>query len=330
MKNWFLLLFALFSFHAVFSCFGQQTTYRCPPCAYDCHDRTYSTPGACIVCGMQLVPDTTRQYEGYNKSIVEIKSDSIHLNAAYYQPKNKERLKGAIVIVHGSAPSTYEDVSFYTRIGVQLGMAVLAFDKRGVGKSGGTYEYFDVNRSKAWFELLASDVLACVQWLKARPELRGTKIGLLGGSQAGWIMPLAASKSNDIDFMVIGEGVSVSAGEEHYFSQLTGDGSGNGISIAEAHNKLKHFSGELGFDPRLILENLDVKTLWFFGTNDPVIPVDASIAVLEKMKNPNFKIVLLPFGDHNFKNTRTDERYDLVGYIEPWLNAVQVIRKNKG
>ncbi len=327
MKSCFFLWFALFSFHVVFSCLGQQITFRCPPCPYDCHDKTYSKPGACDVCGMELIPNTTSEYEGYSKSMVEVTSDSIQLSAAYYLPKNKDSIMGALVIVHGSAPSTYEDVSFYTRIGVRLGMAVLAFDKRGVGKSGGIYEYFSVNRSKAWFDLLASDVEACVQWLNTRPELQGTKKGLLGGSQAGWIMPLAASRTSGIDFMIIGEGVSVSAGEEHYFSQLTGDGNGNGISIAKAHNKLKHFSGELGFDPRSILENLDVMTLWFFGTNDPVIPVDASLAVLEKMNNPNFKIVLLPEGDHNFNNTGTGKRYDLVEFIKPWLTSIQVLKQ---
>ncbi len=319
-------IFSIFGFFWFLSCIhGQNKTYRCPPCASDCHDKVYHEPRVCPVCNMELITDPHSEYEGYQKEEVRIFNDSIVLNAAYYSPIHTEELKAALIIVHGSAPSTYEDVSFYTRLGTQLGMAVLAFDKRGVGKSSGTYEYFNVSRSEAWFNVLASDVLACVEWLKSRPELEKAKLGLLGGSQAGWIMPLAASKSNHVDFIIIGEGVSVSAGEEHFFSQLTGDGNENGISIQDAHEKLKNFDGKRGFDPRSILEKLQTNTLWFFGTNDPVIPVDASIDELNHLNKSNFKVVLLPNGDHNFVNTQTNKRYDLISYIKPWLIQIGVL-----
>ena len=64
---------------------------------------------------------------------VQIPNDSIMLNAAYYSPINRDSINGVLIVVHGSAPSTYNDVSYYTGLGTQLGMAVLAFDKRGVG-----------------------------------------------------------------------------------------------------------------------------------------------------------------------------------------------------
>ncbi len=320
-------IFSILGFFWLLSCaHGQNKTYRCPPCASDCHNQVYVEPGTCPVCNMKLIGDQNSKYEGYIKEDVRILNDSVALNAAYYSPFYTEEIKAALVIVHGSAPSTYEDVSFYTKLGTQLGMAILAFDKRGVGESGGTYEYFTVARSKAWFDLLASDVLACVEWLKSKPELQQAKLGLLGGSQAGWVMPLAASKSKDIDFMIIGEGAAVSAGEEHYFSQLTGDGDINGISIPEAHKKLKKITGERGFDPRNILEQLGIETLWFLGTNDPVIPVDATLEELKRLNKSNFQVVLLPFGDHSFVNTQTNKRYDLLSYIKPWLKQIGVLQ----
>ena len=302
-------------------------TYRCPPCESNCHSIVYDNPGICPVCDMALVEIKHHQFDGYQKREVTIKNGDIALNAAYYSPANQGKIRAALIIVHGSAPSTYEDVSYYTRLGTKLGMAVLAFDKRGVGKSSGTYEYFTVEGSNEWFDLLASDVLACLTWLKSEPELRNAKFGLLGGSQAGWIMPLAASKTQNVDFMIIGEGVSVSAGEEHYFSQLTEDGGENGISIQEAHKKLQNFNGERGFDPRNILKDMDAMALWFLGTNDPVIPVDATLETLNQIDNPNFKVVLLPDGDHNFRNTRTGETYNLIDFIEPWLVEIGVAKK---
>ena len=313
------------AFFGLFQCLAQEHSYRCPPCASDCHSTLYNDPGVCPVCNMNLVKVTPSQYEGYTKEEVLIKNGAIELNAAYYSPINQDKMKAVLIIVHGSAPSTYEDVGYYTRIGTKLGMSVLAFDKRGVGKSGGTYEYFTVKGSKEWFNLLASDVLACLSWLKDRPELQQAKFGLLGGSQAGWIMPLAASQTKDIDFIIIGEGVSVSAGEEHYFSELTGDGDENGMSIQEAHRKLQDFDGEKGFDPRNILRNMETKALWFLGTKDPVIPVDATLEGLKRINNPNFKVVVLPDGNHNFKNTKTGEPYNLIDFIEPWLIEIGVL-----
>ncbi|UII80623.1 S9 family peptidase [Flagellimonas sp. CMM7] len=318
---WSSHLLVLFSFLACFGIKAQKDTFRCPPCASDCHRTDFEESGNCPICNMPLIKVNQTLFEGYDKKEVMISNDSILLNAAYYTPKNKNRIKGAMIVVHGSAPSRYEDMTYYTKIGTKLNMAVLAYDKRGVGKSEGNYQFFNVEESENWFNLLASDVLACLSWIKKQPELQKTKIGLIGGSQAGWIMPLAASKNKNIDFIIIGEGVAVSAGEEHYFSQLTGDGdeSVNKLSIAEAHLKLQKFNGTKGFDPRNILKGLKAKTLWILGTHDPVIPVDATLHELQSMNNPNFHVQILENGDHNFNNTQTGKPYNLLEFIEPWL-----------
>jgi len=301
--------------------------YRCPPCPFDCDTEIHDRPGLCPICKMELQEIKETKFEGYKKSNLYIKNDSIQLFAAYYLPEDLTKIKGGIVISHGSAPSTLEDVAYYTKLATQLNMAVLAYDKRGVGSSSGTYESFSVKRSKEWFDLLASDLQVCFDWLRKRPELKHTKIGFFGGSQAGWIMPLAASRLKSVDFIIIGEGAAVSAGEEAFHSNLTGDGSGNGISINEADKKLKTFNGELGFDPRPILKNLNTKILWFFGTKDDVIPVNASIEVLNEINNENHKIIILPNGDHNFKNVETRHRYDLIKYIGPWLKEIGMKEK---
>jgi len=76
------------------------------------------------------------------------------------------------------------------------GFACLSWDKPGVGNSTGIY-----NRSKIMEE--RSDVLlASVKYLKERNDIDTKRIGLWGISQAGWVMPLAISKSEDIWFMI--------------------------------------------------------------------------------------------------------------------------------
>lgn len=318
-----LLVFLSLSCKAIHS---QKGEYYCPPCPSDCHNERYEKLGACPTCDMQLIKNrTSESFEDYKKQDLKIASGDITLNAAYYSPVNGTTTNAAVVIVHGSAPTTYDDVGLYTDMATKLGMSVLAFDKRGCGESGGVYEYFTVEGSKEWFDLLALDVIACLNWLKNQSEIDAHKIGLLGGSQAGWIMPLVASKDTTASFIISGEGPAISAGEEAFHSDLTGDGSGEGLSIDKADKKLKLFNGEPGFDPKPILKNLSTKILWFFGTKDDVIPVNASIEVLNDMNNKNYKIVILPNGDHNFRNIETGVRYDLTVQIEPWLKQIGIL-----
>lgn len=304
---------------------SQDYKYYCPPCPTDCHKERYERPGKCPTCDMKLTKRTVAFFDGYKKQSVKIKSGDISLNAAYYSPIKKSTSNASVVIVHGSAPSTYDDVAYYTSIATNLGMSVLAFDKRGCGESDGEYQYFNVEGSKDWFNLLAQDVSACLNWLHNQSDIDTQKIGLFGGSQAGWIMPLVASQDATVKFIISGEGATVSAGEENFHSELTGDGSGEGLSISEADKKLKSFNGERGFDPREILKNLNTKTLWLFGSKDDVIPVNASIGVLNELNNENFEIITLPNGDHNFRNSETGLRYNLIDYIKPWLIKIRIL-----
>ena len=62
------------------------------------------------------------------------------------------------------------------------GLAVLTYDKRGVGDSGGVYQEY---ASESNLSLLAQDALAGVNYLKGRPEIDSRRIGLIGASQAG-------------------------------------------------------------------------------------------------------------------------------------------------
>ena len=252
-------------------------------------------------------------------------SDSLLQHGIFFMPKHQEAKKiPCVVIGHGSAPSTLENVGYYTNLAKRMGFAVLAYDKRGTGQSEGLYESFGVERSQACFDLLSDDMSAFVNWAKAQPEVDTNRIGLLGGSQAGWIMPLTASKS-PVRFIIIGEGTPLSAGEENYFSSLTDDRLDGPLTIAEADKKLQNFKGEKGFDSRAILSKVDASIMWIFGTQDPVIPVDASIRALEKMQNPMHEIVVLKNGNHDFVDVTTNEPYDLLEHIKPWLHQLGVL-----
>ena len=76
------------------------------------------------------------------------------------------------------------------------GIAVLRYDKRGIGKSTGSYD-------QATTEDFASDAEAAGNYLKSRKEINAQKIGLIGHSEGGLIAPMIASRSSDLAWVVL-------------------------------------------------------------------------------------------------------------------------------
>ena len=113
----------------------------------------------------------------------------------------------AVVFVHGSGPSSRNDYRLIASYFAANGVAALIFDKRGVGKSSG-------NWAASGFDELAGDALAAIETLKTRADIQPRNIGLCGMSQAGWIMPLAASRSPDVAFLISLSGPGVSPEEQ--------------------------------------------------------------------------------------------------------------------
>jgi pimeloyl-ACP methyl ester carboxylesterase len=76
------------------------------------------------------------------------------------------------------------------------GIAVLRYDDRGVGESTGS-------RSDATTQDFAGDARAAVEFLKSRPGIDKSKIGLLGHSEGGLIAPMVAAEGRDIAFIIM-------------------------------------------------------------------------------------------------------------------------------
>ncbi len=76
------------------------------------------------------------------------------------------------------------------------GIAVLRFDKRGIGKSTGDY-------ANATTEDFAGDAEAALAYLKTRKEIDLPKTGLIGHSEGGMIAPLVATHSSDVPWIVL-------------------------------------------------------------------------------------------------------------------------------
>ena len=112
----------------------------------------------------------------------------------------------AVILVHGSGAENRDFILPFARFLVRRGMAVFGYDKRGVGESTGDWK-------TASFEVLAGDASAAFDYLRGRSDIDPAQIGLLGVSQAGWVMPLAAVRAKDLAFLVSISGAGIPAAE---------------------------------------------------------------------------------------------------------------------
>ena len=230
-----------------------------------------------------------------------------------------------MVQLHGSGCTTRSSQwFFYTSVALRVGLAVLTFDKRGCGESTGVYRPSTVARSAALFDQLASDGAAAHAWLLRQDGIDPDRVGFIGGSQAGWIMPLAAEKAEATRFIISGCGPTVSRGEEEEHGRVLG----RGRSLAEADAAIVDYAGPRGYDPRALLRRLDTPILWMFGERDEVIPTRASLDEFDRLHaegHRQYAVHLFADTDHSFR-TSTGQGVLLEPVIQAWLRQEGILR----
>ena len=124
----------------------------------------------------------------------------------------------AVVLLQGSGPLNRDEEVFGMKPFAIIadsfarnGIAVLRYDSRGVGNSGGVAFQYTLSD-------VAEDALAAVDYLKTRCEVDSAQIGLCGHSQGGIVAPMCAAQSEDVTFIICLSGIG-STGEEIYLTQ---------------------------------------------------------------------------------------------------------------
>lgn len=230
----------------------------------------------------------------------------------------------AVVAVHGSGRSTRRVMQRIADALVGRGFAVLIYDKRGVGRSSGLYSGVGPSNSENMLGLLAQDALAGVRLLAGHPRIDHRRIGLVGVSQAGWIIPKAASQSSLVSFAVIISGPTVTVGEEIYYSDLTGDDAGRptDLSDEEIQARLAEYEGPHGFDPLPSLRLMKTPTLWLLGEKDRSIPIPECLARLDQLieQGQPFRYKLYPRANHGLR-LPDGTRIDYWDEVEEFIRA---------
>lgn len=103
----------------------------------------------------------------------------------------------AVLYLEGGGPWGRNPGLFKSAEGMaQKGIAMLIYDKRGIGQSTGDFK-------SAHFPEFQQDAVAGFEFLKSRPEIDPKKVGFIGHSEGGMITEMIAAEHPDVAFAVL-------------------------------------------------------------------------------------------------------------------------------
>jgi pimeloyl-ACP methyl ester carboxylesterase len=126
---------------------------------------------------------------------VAFESDGVQIRGTLIKPSD-DGVHPAVVILHGSGPESRSGPGYrvISNAIARSGLAVLFYDKRGVGESGGDF-------GSATYADFVADGVAAVRYLASRDDIDADKIGLEGNSEGGWFTPEIAYTSGQVAFI---------------------------------------------------------------------------------------------------------------------------------
>lgn len=179
---------------------------------------------------------------------VAFESDTITLAGTLTVPRGAGPWPAAVLITGSGAQDRDENtpgpgglkLGIFRSIADALtrsGMAVLRYDDRGVGGSGG-----DLN--SAGLSDLVADVEAAVGYLRRRDEIDATRIALVGHSEGAIIAPIVAAKDSGVAAVVLMAGTATPL-DSVLVEQFEGNARDTGrdsAAIAEAGDMARRLS----------------------------------------------------------------------------------------
>jgi dienelactone hydrolase len=266
-----------------------------------------------------------QQFTPVIKQDVIINSEGANLAGTIYRPKNAY---ASVVIVHGSGQESR--MTEFAELLANNGISVLTYDKRGVGISGGVYAGPEVgtnNVDSLNINLLAKDARAALN--KIKKYNNGSPIGLLGFSQAGWIIPIAANNNPLVNFMVLFSCPTITSLEQLRFQFYTNGNPNFWVNHTEedARYHIKNDSDRYQFistDPKISLRNVSAPSLWLFGEKDIQIPVKLCIEQINILKSEGKPFEYTLFSNLGHNTAFTDDKSP----VEIAINWIKEKTKN--
>jgi len=266
----------------------------------------------------------------FTEKEVVFSSQDIMLSGTLTFPRGKPPFP-AVLLIAGSGPVDRNEnvpqgikLNTFSELAQRLaecGFAVLRYDKRGVGKSGGDFA------SSGLYELVA-DAQSALEFLAAQPEINSKKIALLGHSEGGTIACMVAAQNpiasalvlmatparslvelvkEQITYLYLISGVKDSrviqeaiAQQEKIFEALAqGKKDVEGVPIP----LWKWWKDYLYFNPQEWFQKIRIPTLILQGEKDYQVKTEDAlkIAAILKQNGVTYELAILPNLDHLFR-----------------------------
>ncbi|NNE71449.1 MAG: hypothetical protein HKN29_13955 [Rhodothermales bacterium] len=227
----------------------------------------------------------------------------------------------AIVLLSGAELAT-RDRMIYRKTGnvfLERGLAVLVYDKRGAGDSGGDPE-------NTTYAQLVGDAVGAIDLLRQQPEIDSERIGVLGVSESGWLTPEINERVGGLAFVINKSGAPLSVRETvawEVYNDLMADGveeasareqtevyrrlweyriaptDAERVALRQTLDQWEHqpdsqlpteirevdadYVADISYDPTPFLERMTTPTLYLYGTEDINIPSAASVVRLDEL-----------------------------------------------
>jgi pimeloyl-ACP methyl ester carboxylesterase len=134
------------------------------------------------------------------------------LLSGHYLLPDSGKPRAVILFVHGDGPLGYDAHGYYPLIWERLlrqGFAIFSWDKPGIGESTGNWLAQSMKQRQ-------QEVQSAVTFIRDSYGYSGSQVGLLGFSQAGWVVPALANNNPDIGF-IIGVGFAIDWLEQSWY-----------------------------------------------------------------------------------------------------------------
>lgn len=157
----------------------------------------------------------------------------------------------AVVIVHGGGDSDRyaPPYHFWGDYLAERGFAVVRYDKRGNGESGGAWR-------EVGFGPRADDLAAIVDRLAARKDIVSASVGALAVSQGGWVTTLASTKTENLAFYATVSSPMVTPGIADTFATVSAMRA-RGLADAEISKVVAIWEEEMA-----LMRQLDSEVAW--------------------------------------------------------------------
>jgi uncharacterized protein len=199
-------------------------------------------------CGTDRIyfgKETGKRIE-FDVSNATFESHGVKLAGRLVLPTGKGKVP-IVVLVHGAEHDSALDTYALQRMFPAEGIGAFVYDKRGTGISGGKYTQD--------FDVLADDAVAAMKEARRLAGVRLGRIGYQGGSEGGWVVPLAAAHAH-VDFAIISFGLAVTVLEEDqesvaldmYFHHRSAADTAKAMQIARAGEHVAETDGKEGYE----------------------------------------------------------------------------------